>query len=373
MSDNKESLFDLTLTEEQRMTRESLHRFAADDLRGMSRTADEEGRAPSEFYDAVAGFGLHLMSIPEHLGGAGVPRSPVSSMLNAEDLGYGDVSLAVAALTPLSFIHVLLDQGDVTQQERYLPALADEKFVAATLAVMEPKAVFDINELTTVAELHGDNYVLNGVKTAVALADTSKYLIVLANETSSQKTFGFVVAADAAGVAVSAENYMGLRSLPLQRVRLDNVQVPVTARVGDAEKGIDVQRIVDLGRIGLGALAVGCCQAMLDYVVPYVNERTAFGEPISHRQSVAFMVADMAIELEAMRMLVYRAASRAESGMDFHRDAYHVHLLCSEKAMQIGTNGIQLLGGHGFVREHPVEMWYRNLRAISIMQGLALI
>lgn len=175
------------------------------------------------------------------------------------------------------------------------------------------------------------------------------------------------------GVHCDAESYMGLRSLPLCRVTLEGVNVPLSARIGDAENGIDVQRIVDLGRIGLGALAVGCCQAMLDYVVPYVNERTAFGEPISHRQSVAFMVADIAIEIEAMRMLVYRAASRAEQCRNFHRDAYQVHLFCGEKAMQIGTNGVQLLGGHGFVREHPVEMWYRNLRAISIMQGLALV
>lgn len=373
MSETKEPLFDLTLTEEQRMTRESLHRFAVDEMRAMARPADEASEIPHAFFNTVAGFGLHLLSIPEHLGGAGMPRSPLANMLNAEDLGYGDISLALTALTPLSFINVLLDQASADQQERYLPALADEKFVAATLALMEPRALFDADELTSTAQRKDGDYVINGVKSAVALAANAQFLLVMAKDSSNQKTYGFVVPRDTKGLRSEPETYMGLRSLPLFRVTLEEVTVPANARIGDPSNGIDMQRIIDLGRIGMGAVAVGCCQAILDYVVPYVNERTAFGEPISHRQSVAFMVADIAIELDAMRMLVYRAASRAEQGLDFHRDAYQVHLFCSDKAMQIGTNGVQLLGGHGFVREHPIEMWYRNLRAIAIMQGMALV
>src|SRR5690606_8601316 len=158
-------------------------------------------------------------------------------------------------------------------------------------------------------------------------------------------------------------DYMGLRPLSLQRVKLENVVVSESDRLAGG-KPFDLQRLVDLSIIGLCATAVGCGQAMLDYVIPYVNDRIAFGEPISHRQSVAFMVANIAIELDAMRMLVYRAASRAEQGLDFHQQAYLCRVLCAERAMEIGTNGVQLLGGHGFTREHPVEMWYRNLRAV---------
>ncbi|MDQ8036033.1 MAG: acyl-CoA dehydrogenase family protein, partial [Pedobacter sp.] len=121
------------------------------------------------------------------------------------------------------------------------------------------------------------------------------------------------------------------------------------------------------------ALAVGVSQAVLDYVVPYVNERVAFGEPISQRQSVAFTVANMAIELEGMRLLTYRAASRAEQGLSFHKEAYLARVLCAEKAMEIGTNGIQMLGGHGFIREHLVELFYRNLRAVGILEGAAVV
>ncbi len=114
---------------------------------------------------------------------------------------------------------------------------------------------------------------------------------------------------------------------------------------------------------------MGTAQAALDYVVPYCNERVAFGEPISHRQGVAFMVADIAVELDAMRLMVWRACSRAEQGLPFQREAYLARLLCSEKAMKIGTDAVQLLGGHGFTKEHPAERWYRDLRALAIMAG----
>ena len=112
---------------------------------------------------------------------------------------------------------------------------------------------------------------------------------------------------------------------------------------------------------------------MLDYVIPYVNERVAFGEPISHRQAVAFMVANIRIELDGMQMLTYRAAARAEQGLDFHKEAYLARVFCAERAMEIGTNGVQLLGGHGFCREHMVELWYRNLRATGILEGTCVI
>ena len=145
------------------------------------------------------------------------------------------------------------------------------------------------------------------------------------------------------------------------------------AKLGENEKTLDLQRLIDLSRLGTCALSVGCCQAVLDYVIPYVNERVAFGEPISNRQSVAFMVANIAIELDGMRLMVLRAASRAEQGLDFHKEAYLARTLCAKYAMEIGTNGVQLLGGHGFCREHPVELWYRNLRAIGILEGIVSI
>jgi alkylation response protein AidB-like acyl-CoA dehydrogenase len=130
---------------------------------------------------------------------------------------------------------------------------------------------------------------------------------------------------------------------------------------------------VRLGRIGWCALAVGTAQALLDHVTDYVNQRTAFGEPISHRQAVAFNVADIAIELEGMRLATFRAAGRVDQGHEYAREAATARMLCAAKGMKIGSDGVQLLGGHGYVKEHPVERWYRDLRAAGLMEGGVLV
>ncbi|HAM74414.1 MAG TPA: butyryl-CoA dehydrogenase, partial [Alcanivorax sp.] len=148
---------------------------------------------------------------------------------------------------------------------------------------------------------------------------------------------------------------------------LDKVRVPDPNRLGDDD--FNYREFIDLGTLAWCALAIGTAQAVLDYVVPYCNERKAFGEPISHRQAVAFMVADIAIELDAMRMLTYRAVCRAEQGKPFQRETHLARTLVKDKAMQIGTDGVQLLGGHGFTHEYPVERWYRDLRAIGVVFG----
>ena len=164
---------------------------------------------------------------------------------------------------------------------------------------------------------------------------------------------------------------MGLRTLQTATLTFEDTPLGEDALLGGGL--FDLQRFIDLSRIGICALAVGTCQAVLDYVKDYCNERVAFGEPITNRQSVAFMIADIAIELEAMRLMTWRAASRAEQGLDFHEHAYLAKAFCAEHAMKIGTDGVQLLGGHGFCREHPVEQWYRNLRAIAILEGVATV
>ncbi|MDX1496405.1 MAG: acyl-CoA dehydrogenase family protein, partial [Salinisphaeraceae bacterium] len=156
------------------------------------------------------------------------------------------------------------------------------------------------------------------------------------------------------------------------RVILDKVQLPADARLG-GQDGFDYAELIGLSRIAWCSLAVGCSQAVLDYVIPYANERKAFGEPISHRQAVAFMISNIGIETEGMRLLTWRAASRAEQGKDFARDAALARKLCADKGMQVGNDGVQVLGGHGFVKEHPVERWYRDLRAIGVMEGVLLV
>ncbi len=165
---------------------------------------------------------------------------------------------------------------------------------------------------------------------------------------------------------------MGLRPAATGRLLIEGVRLPAAALLGEGRHE-DYVECVNRSRVAWCGLAVGAAQAVLDYVIPYVNDRTAFGEPISNRQGVAFAVSDIGIETDGMRLATYRAASRADRGDEFAREAAIARRLCAAKGMQIGSHGVQLLGGHGFVKEHPVERWYRDLRAAGVMEGALLV
>lgn len=361
-------LFDLTLTDEQRMNRESMQRFAAAEIRTLAKAVDEGKSTAQDFYPKTADLGLTLLPIPEALGGAGVDRSPTSNALIFEDLAHGDMALALGAISPLAFVNTLLDQGSDAQREKFLPLFCSGDFKAATTALLEPRATFEPTAPAATASKNAEGYSLSGTKSMVPLGMDAELALVIA-QLHGGEAAAFIVEGTPPGMTRTAEANMGLLGAQLATLTFDKVQLPSSALLGDGN--FDLQRFIDLSHIGICALAVGTCQAVLDYVIPYCNERVAFGEPITNRQSVAFMIADIAIELEAMRLMTWRAASRAEQGLDFHENAYLAKQFCSEHAMKIGTDGVQLLGGHGFCREHPVEMWYRNLRAIATLEGVA--
>jgi alkylation response protein AidB-like acyl-CoA dehydrogenase len=367
--------FDLSLSEEQQLMRDTLRRFADDVMQPAAREADDRSAPPDDFLEKLSELGTVPMAVPEALGGAADGVSAVSQMLVAEDLARGDMGLAYAALAPLSFIHAVVRWGNEHQQSSLLRPFLEGEATAAAVAVVEPQPLFDPYVLRTTAKKRLSDYVLNGEKSMVALADRAQWLLVAAELPKAGPRF-FVVERDAPGIEVIDEPTMGLRSSALGRVRLDKVRVPREALLGGEEEDggrAAYHEAVSRARIAWGAMAVGASQALLDYVIPYCNDRLAFGEPISHRQAVAFMIADIGIELESMRVLVYRAAGRIDAGLPCQREAYLARTFCSEKATQIGTNGVQLLGGAGFIKDHPVEMWYRHLRAIGIMDGNLLV
>jgi alkylation response protein AidB-like acyl-CoA dehydrogenase len=165
---------------------------------------------------------------------------------------------------------------------------------------------------------------------------------------------------------------MGLRPAATGKLILEGARVPATAILGEAKRS-DYLECVNRARIAWASLSVGTSQAVLDYVIPYVNDRQAFGEPVSNRQGVAFAVSDIGIETGGMRLATYRAAARADQGVDFAREAAIARRLAAVKGMKIGSDGVQLLGGHGFVKEHPVERWYRDLRSAGVMEGALLV
>lgn len=361
-------LFDLTFTEEQDMIRDSAVRVAKEHLRKAASAASSAAKAPDEVLARVNELGLLQYAIPESLGGVGHERAPVTSVLVAEALSYGDMGIAVAGLSSVSVVNALVRWGSAAQQSRYLPAFLEEGAPAASLALMEPHVLSDASSLRTRARADGSGYVLKGAKTMVPLAEKSE-LFAISAEIDGRGPGVFLVERGAAGLSTKAEPGMGVRAASLGRVTLDDVRLETGALLGEEASPSTYEEMVDLARIGWCALAVGTAQGVLDYVIEYCNDRVAFGEPISNRQAVAFTIANIAIELEGMRLLTLRAASRAEQGLPFHREAYLARVLTAEKAVEIGTNGVQLLGGHGYITEHPVERWYRDLAGAGIIEG----
>jgi len=361
-------LFDLNVTEEQQMFRDMAQRFAKEVLREAAATADHACEVPEGFAAQVAELGLAQFAVPEALGGAATESSAVAQALVAEDLAHGDLGLCVAALAPIAVANALARWGSAQQQSTYLPAFAGDAPPLAALALAERRPAFDPRELRTRARPENGGYVLSGEKTLVPLADKAELLLVAADLLGKGPSL-FIVEPGSAGVSVRHEPSMGLRAARLGSVRLDEVVLPAGALLGEEATELVYDELLSRCQLAWSAAAVGCARAVLDYVIPYCNDRKAFGEPISHRQAVAFLVADIGIELEGMRLLTWRAASRADHDLPFQREAHLARTLCAEKGMQIGTNGVQLLGGHGFTKEHPVERWYRDLRAISVMEG----
>jgi hypothetical protein len=237
--------------------------------------------------------------------------------------------------------------------------------------LLEHRALFDPFRLQTRARPADGGYVLDGVKSLVARALDSE-LFVVAAELEGRGPALLIVEPATAGISVQRDPAMGVRAAGTGRLTFESVKLPAGALLGDADPDV-YRECVALGRLGWCALAVGGAQAVLDYVTPYVNERSAFGEPLAHRQGVAFAVANIAIELEGMRLATYRAASRVDQGMQFTREVALARRLCAERGMTIGSDGVQLLGGHGYVKEHPVERWYRDLRAAAVMEGALLV
>ena len=368
---SQSDLFDLTPSEEQAMLRDTCRGFAEEQLRPAALAADTACAAPTELLRQCDGLGIHLMGVPELAGGVGQERSAMTNVLVAEALAYGDLSLAVACLAPVAVSQALSLWGDREQQSTYLPAFVGEQVPAAALAVQEPTALFDPFKLGTRARRTPDGYVLDGVKSLVPRAAEAELFIIAAHLEGRGPAL-FIVESSSRGLSLSAEPAMGLRAAATGRVTLKDVALPHRALLGEARPEIYAE-CINLARLGWCALSVGCGQAALDYLLPYVNERVAFGEPVSHRQGVAFTIADIAIELEGMRLLTWRAASRAEQDASYFEETALARRFCGDKGMRIGSDAVQLLGGHGFVKEHPVERWYRDLRAVAFMEGMVLV
>jgi alkylation response protein AidB-like acyl-CoA dehydrogenase len=313
--------------------------------------------------DAISGFGLALMPIPEALGGVAMPRSPLSNALAVEDLAQGDMSHTLAALQPMAAVNALMDFGDEQQQERWLPALAAETFTGAALAVNEPRATFEPAAPATMASKDGGIYTLNGVKSLVPMAAQCEWFVVVA--AIDGEVAGFVVPAEAEGLSIESESYMGLRSANMATLTLENVAVPARDRL----PGFDLNRLLGLSRIGQCALAVGCCQAVMEYSIPYVKERKAFGKPVAAFQNTQFKIAEMHTKLEVARAYVDRCLElHLKKELDIPTAAAAKYYI-TDLQCEVIDECVQLHGGYGYMWEYPVARMFADSRVQRIYGG----
>lgn len=362
------ALFDLTPSEDQQMFQEAARELAAQVLRPAAQQADSDRAVPAEVREAAGDLGLTLLGVPDELGGVAEERSAVTGVLVTEALAHGDMGLAAALLAPAAVAAAIANYGDASQQATFLPAFTGEDPPAAALALHEPQPLFDPLAPRTVATRQGGDLRIDGVKALVAGAASAELFVIGAEVDGEPRLV--IVEAGTDGLAVEDDPAMGIRAAATGRLLLDGVTVPAANLLGDADDHRDAVR---RARLAWCAAAVGTGQAALDQLIPYVKERKAFGEPIAYRQAVAFAISDIAIELDGLRLATLRAAARLDAGQDAAAQVSHARRLAATHAATIGSHAVQLLGGHGFVKEYDNERWYRDLRGAGVLEGTLLV
>jgi acyl-CoA dehydrogenase len=371
------------LSEEQKLSRDTVAAFAIEQMRPDSRDADERCEVPSAVVAKAWELGFVASAIPESYGGFGDSRSALTGAIVLEELGYGDLSIALHVLAPRLFVYPLLDHGTDEQKKRLLPSFTQAEFRTATAAVVEPTMQFDLSALTATATPEKGGFVLRGRKALVPLADASETLLVYARRSDSRATANpldgyravdaFLVERGAPGLEISPpEKNMGIKALRTHELTLADVRVRADARLG-GDGGIDFATLMNRSRVALGALAVGVARAAYDYARDYAKERKAFGVAIAQKQAIAFMLAEMAIEIDAARLLVWEAAWAIDRGADATREAYLAKHYAANMALKVCDNAVQVLGGHGYIRDHLVELWLRNARGFASFEGMAIV
>jgi alkylation response protein AidB-like acyl-CoA dehydrogenase len=359
-------MYSFDMTSEQKMLVDTVRRYAEKNLRAVHREAEESKHAPEKVVQTGWELGLLPGFIDAQYGGYG-EYSALTSALYLEEMAWGDLGVTLHLLTPNLFAIPIAQFGSDKQKEQYLSLFCNDSFPRATAAMIEPVVQFDPADLQTTAVKEGDNFVINGKKTYVPLAKQAELFLVYAQESGT--TQAYIVPADTQGVKVGKRiKLMGVQALEMYEVEFENVVVPKSNRLGGL-KGIRIQKLLTLSRITLAALAVGVARAAYEYALAYAKERVAFGEPIAHRQSIAFMLANMRIEIEGTRLMVWETAYKFDTGEDAAKAAYLAKNYADKMVLDVTDGAVQVLGGHGYIREHPVELWLRNGRGFVTLDG----
>ncbi len=366
----------IELTEDQRIVHRSIREFAASELRPHASRWDREGRFPTEIVPKLASLGLLGLVVPQQFGGAGLDM--VSAMVAIEAVSWGDgaMGLTVASHNSLCTGHILLF-GNEDQKRRYLPRLARGETLGAW-CLTEPSAGSDAAAIQTRAVRQGAGWILNGSKVFVTQGSVAGVYVVMAvtdPKAKRSEISAFIVDRRAPGLRIGKkEDKLGVRASDTSEVVFEDCEIPADALVGDVGAGYgQAMHVLERGRIGIGAMAVGLGRAALDDSIAYAGQRKAFGKPLTELQAIQFMIADMAVELDAAWLLVLRAAQLVDLGKPFRREASIAKLFASEAASRATNKAVQIHGGYGFIKDYAVERYYRDVKLCEIGEGTSEI
>ncbi|HEV2486610.1 MAG TPA: acyl-CoA dehydrogenase [Terracidiphilus sp.] len=369
-------LYPFVLTEEQEHLRREIREFAAQEIAPHIAAWDEASEFPLTAVKKLGAMGLMGVIIPTEFGGAGLGY--VDYVLAIEELSAvdGSMGLTMAAHNSLGTNHIFL-AGNETQKRKYVSRLATGEWLAAW-ALTEPGSGSDASSARTTAMRKGDSYLLNGNKTFITNGRYADVVVAIAVTDKSKGTHGlsaFVVEKGTRGFkAGKKENKLGLRASDTSELIFEDCEIPAENLLGAEGEGfIDAMRVLDGGRISIAALSLGIARGALDTALKYVKERRQFGKAIAEFQGIQWKLADMATELDAARLLTQRAAVLKDAGRKVTRESSMAKLFASEVAVHICNEAVQLLGGYGFIKDYPVEKFYRDVKLCTIGEGTSEI
>ena len=352
-------MISFALTEDQTIARLAAAGFAESHARPAARPADEGSAFPAALLERAWALGLVQAA-------AGEDAAEQPSMLNAiviEEIARGDATLAAALAAPLGFVKAIAESGSPAQKRRHLPAFAGEAARFAAIAHVDAGWLHGLKRETR-AHRSGSGWRLDGVKACVPLAAKCEKFLVTAETDAGKRAF--IVPASAPGLRIAqGQGSLGLKALQMADMTLEDVSV--------ADEDLlpsDLRRLLDLSRVAISAMLSGLASCVYEYALPYTKSRVVHGEAIARKQAVAFKLADMHIATQAIRWMTLRAACELDAGATATRSASLARRYAAEHGLKIADEGVQLFGGHGFMRDMPLEMWYRNARSLSVLDGL---
>ncbi|MFZ1946588.1 MAG: acyl-CoA dehydrogenase [bacterium] len=360
------------LEEHQQMIKETARDFAEKELRPIASKIDEEASFPTENVKKMGELGFMGMMVPEEFGGEGLDC--VSYSLAVEEISRVCASTGVIMSVNNSLVcQPILDLGTPEQKKKFLPDLATGRKLGA-FSLTEPEAGSDAGNIQTTAVLDGANYVVNGTKIFVTSGGKADVVLLFASTDKAAKAKGlsaFLIEKGMPGFKIGKkENKMGIRGSETSELVFEDCKVPKDNLLGQAGAGFRIaMKTLDGGRIGIASQAVGIGQAAMEAAVKYSKERKQFGKPICEFQAIQWMLADMAVEVEAARLLTLKAAFTKDKGLTFSKEAAMAKLFASETAVKTAINAVQVHGGYGYMKEYDVERYFRDSKITEIYEG----